>query len=95
MIRILTAIFCLVSTSNAVGFQVPSCNGIVGPFGYSEPENEGINVQELLNLTRWVKTNSNLPLLSILISKNGRVVYELYTSSLVGEEAHYLNSVTK
>jgi CubicO group peptidase (beta-lactamase class C family) len=32
---------------------------------------------------------------SLLISRNGRLVYELYTSSLTREHAHYQMSVTE
>ncbi|HYM19402.1 MAG TPA: serine hydrolase [Candidatus Kapabacteria bacterium] len=64
-------------------------------FGYSEPEAEGINVQQLVNLTKWVQNNPQIPILSFIISKNGKVVYEMFTSSLTGDESHYLMSVTK
>jgi CubicO group peptidase (beta-lactamase class C family) len=64
-------------------------------FGQSEPEVEGVNTQQLINLTEWVKAHSRTPIFSILISKNGHVVYQLLTSSLTGEEAHYVMSVTK
>jgi CubicO group peptidase (beta-lactamase class C family) len=64
-------------------------------FGFDEPDAEGINVQQLVNLTEWVQNNPQIPILSFTISKNGRVVYQLYTSSLTGEESHYVMSVTK
>ncbi len=64
-------------------------------FGTGEPEAEGINVQELVNLTEWALNNPQIPILSILISRNGKVVYQMFTSSLTGEESHYLMSVTK
>ncbi len=48
-----------------------------------------------MNLTEWVQNNPQIPILSFTISKNGKVVYQLYTSSLTGEESHYLMSVTK
>jgi CubicO group peptidase (beta-lactamase class C family) len=64
-------------------------------FGFDEPEAEGINVQQLVNLTEWVQNNPQIPILSFTISKNGKVVYQLFTSSLTGEESHYVMSVTK
>src|SRR5262249_1044406 len=63
-------------------------------FGHSEPESEGVSIEGLLELTNWVK-QSRVPILSVLISHNGRIVYELYTSSIRQNEAHYLMSVTK
>lgn len=74
--------------------QAPMCaTGF--SFGKSEPEDEAVNLQQLVSLTEWVQNNPNIPILSFTISKNGKVVYELLTSSLTGEEAHYLMSVTK
>jgi len=64
------------------------------PFGWSEPEAQAVSSQELLELTRWV-LQERPPLLSLLISRNGRIVYELYTSSITRSEAHYVMSVTK
>jgi len=64
-------------------------------FGTGEPEAEGINVEQLVNLTEWVQNNPQIPILSILISRNGKVIYQMFTSSLTGEESHYLMSVTK
>ena len=64
-------------------------------FGFAEAENEQVNVQQLINLTEWVQSQPQIPILSILISRNGHVVYQLLTSSLSGEESHYLMSVTK
>jgi CubicO group peptidase (beta-lactamase class C family) len=64
-------------------------------FGFDEPEAEGINVQQLVYLTEWVQDNPQIPILSFTISKNGKVVYEMFTSSLTGEESHYVMSVTK
>ena len=64
------------------------------PFGWSEPESQGINTATLLDLTKWIQS-SKLPILSLLISRNGRIVYELYTYSIERHEAHYMMSVTK
>ena len=52
-------------------------------------------MQVLVNLTEWVQNNPQIPILSFMISRNGKVVYEMLTSSLTGEESHYLMSVTK
>jgi CubicO group peptidase (beta-lactamase class C family) len=63
-------------------------------FGPSTPEQEGMDSRVLLALTRAVHER-RLPVFSILVSRHGKLVYELYTSSLGREEAHYLMSVTK
>jgi CubicO group peptidase (beta-lactamase class C family) len=60
----------------------------------STPEAEGMSSDELVQLTTWIRDNPTAPVFSILISKNGKLVYELYTSS-GRDEAHYLMSVTK
>ena len=64
-------------------------------FGQSTPEAEGLDSRVLLALTDSVKKASDFPVLSILISRHGKLVYELYTSGLSREEPHYLMSVTK
>lgn len=63
-------------------------------FGASAPEAQGMDSRRLVALTEWVRDNTT-PIFSILISRNGKLVYELYTSSLEREQAHYLMSVTK
>ncbi|MGA3067416.1 MAG: serine hydrolase [Tepidisphaeraceae bacterium] len=63
-------------------------------FGLDSPENQSVDIQKLIDLTHWVKSNND-PILSILISRNGKVVYQLYTSSIDPQAAHYLMSVTK
>jgi CubicO group peptidase (beta-lactamase class C family) len=63
-------------------------------FGVESPENESVDITELIALTQWVKSNND-PILSILISRNGKVVYQLYTSGLDPQEAHYIFSASK
>ena len=58
------------------------------------PESEGMDSRVLIDLTEWVRAH-DVPVFSILVSRNGRLVYELYTSSLTRDDAHYLMSVTK
>jgi CubicO group peptidase (beta-lactamase class C family) len=60
----------------------------------SLPETEGISLDPLTQMTNWVQTNPS-PIFSILISRHGKLVYELYTSQLTRDHAHYLMSVTK
>jgi CubicO group peptidase (beta-lactamase class C family) len=74
--------------------SLAAVNPRVFVFGRDTPENQSVDVKKLVELTQWVKQGP-APILSILISRNGKVVYELYTSSVDPQAAHYLMSVTK
>ena len=50
---------------------------------------------ELVKLTKWIVETPSFPVFSILVSRNGKLVYELYTSGIVRDDAHYMMSVTK
>ncbi len=63
-------------------------------FGESTPEAEGVDPRGLVNLTKWVR-DQDTPIFSVLISRHGKLVFELYTSRLGRNEAHYMMSVTK
>jgi CubicO group peptidase (beta-lactamase class C family) len=58
------------------------------------PDEQGLDARPLIALAEWVR-DAFPPIFSILVSKNGVLVYELYTSSLTRDDAHYLMSVTK
>lgn len=58
------------------------------------PEDEGLDSRRMIELTEWMR-HRRIPLFSLLVSRNGRLVYELYTSSLTRAHAHYQMSVTK
>jgi CubicO group peptidase (beta-lactamase class C family) len=58
------------------------------------PEEVGLDSGKLVELTEWIRDNP-LPIFSVLISRHGKLVYELYTSGIERERAHYLMSVTK
>jgi CubicO group peptidase (beta-lactamase class C family) len=60
----------------------------------SAPEAQGLASEPLITLTEKIR-DQDVPLYSLLISRNGVVVYALYTSALTGDEAHYVMSVTK
>jgi CubicO group peptidase (beta-lactamase class C family) len=45
-------------------------------------------------MTEWIRDRP-VPIFSLLISRNGRLVYELYTSGLTRDHAHYQMSATK
>jgi CubicO group peptidase (beta-lactamase class C family) len=58
------------------------------------PEAQGMSRAPMVQLTRWIR-DTPIPLFSLLISRHGKLVYELYTSSVDRDDAHYLMSVTK
>lgn len=63
-------------------------------FAEATPEQAGLDSDKLIALTEWLRDHP-LPIYSLLISRHGKLVYELYTSNLDREQAHYLMSVTK
>ena len=56
---------------------------------------EGMNELKLLALADYIDDNPRLSIFSILISKNGKLVFELYTGQIKQDYSHYLMSVTK
>ena len=51
--------------------------------------------RKILELVDWVDSNKNIPIFSLLISRNGNLILELYTSGIERDDSHYLMSVTK
>src|SRR4029079_4346612 len=43
----------------------------------------------------WIRDTRDLPVFSILISRHGKLVFELYTGGIDRPEAHYVMSVSK
>jgi serine/threonine-protein kinase len=60
---------------------------------FGAPEEVGMNARPLVRLAHWVESE-RLPLLSLLISRNGVVVFELYTFGVEREDAHYTMGAT-
>ena len=85
--------FSISGWSAKVSAAAPMCAARF-PFGYDEPERQGVDPQRLLELTRWIRENP-APILSLTISRNGKILYELYSSRVDRNAAHYLMSVTK
>jgi len=56
---------------------------------------EGMDEVKLLDLAKRIEDDQRLPIFSLLISKNGKLVFELYTGQIKSDESHYLMSVTK
>jgi len=63
-------------------------------FDASTPSREGLDPAQLEALADYVQ-QSDAPIFSILVSRHGKLVFELYTSNLTREHAHYVMSVTK
>ena len=60
-----------------------------------KPTTLGVNPKKLYAMSEWVKNDPKLPIFSILLSKNGKLVYELYTGTITKDSSHYMMSVTK
>jgi CubicO group peptidase (beta-lactamase class C family) len=58
------------------------------------PGRRRLDSRDLIELTRWIR-DRNVPVFSVPVSRNGRLAYELYTSALTRDHAHYQMSVTK
>lgn len=58
------------------------------------PELEGFSSRILAELSEWIR-DRRVPIYSVLVSRNGRLAFELYTTSLTRDAAHYQMSVTK
>lgn len=62
-------------------------------FSSAMPEQVGMSSEALATMTDWVEHGP--PILSLLVSRHGKLVYELYTSGIERAQAHYVMSVTK
>ena len=88
------AIAALVSIALGVHAQPASIEQHGDKAACCNPEIEGIDSRALLELAEWIR-NRRPPVYSILISRNGRLLFELYGSGVTRQHAHYLMSVTK
>jgi len=82
-----------VTTRVAAGLT-PQLEELQDDVASGAPEDEGLDSHTLIALTEWIR-DQRISVFSFLISRNGRLVYELYTSSLTRDYAHYQMSVTK
>lgn len=72
----------------------PADSDFSASFGQSAPDAQGVDPHALLRIADWVRDNPE-PIFSVLISRHGKLIFELYTSKLGRADAHYLMSVTK
>lgn len=64
-------------------------------FGSARPADEGVDEEKLYELAKYIGDERKLPIFSLLISRNGKVIFELYTGDIDRDASHYLMSVTK
>lgn len=74
--------------------DVPEGSDFGRSFSVAEPEQVGLDSARLVGLAEWIR-DTPVPIFSLLVSRDGRLVFEAYTSDLDREQAHYLMSVTK
>jgi CubicO group peptidase (beta-lactamase class C family) len=91
--RVFICVFFLAVCGSATLDAAPLCTAPY-QFGYEQPESQGIDSKKLVELTQWIRDNP-VRVLSVSISRNGKIVYELYSSKVDHNAAHYLMSVTK
>lgn len=63
-------------------------------FRLSTPEAQGLDSARLANMTRFIESSPHR-VFSMMIARNGHVVYEMLAGDLPRDAAHYLMSVTK
>jgi len=81
-------------TTHAGAVPTPRLEDLRDDGASGAPEDEGLDSRTLIALTEWIR-DQRIPIFSFLISRNGTLVYELYTSSLTRDHAHYQMSATK
>ena len=64
-------------------------------FGSARPADEGVDEEKLYELAKYIRDERKLPIFSLLISRNGKLIFELYTGDIDPDASHYLMSVTK
>ncbi|MDE0822014.1 MAG: serine hydrolase, partial [Opitutales bacterium] len=72
-------------------YSLPSCKEV----DVSEPSQVGLNPKNLAELSEWFLEKKDLPIFSLLIARENKLVYELYSGDVKPEMSHYLFSTTK
>jgi CubicO group peptidase (beta-lactamase class C family) len=73
--------------------QVPVSAG-ADEFPSAWPEEVGIDSRELIRLSEWIR-KENLDVRSLLIVKDGKLVFERYSGGLIRDDNYELYSITK
>jgi CubicO group peptidase (beta-lactamase class C family) len=63
--------------------------------GSARAADQGVDEEKLYELAKYIRGERRLPIFSLLISRNGKLIFELYTGDIDPEASHYLMSVTK
>lgn len=74
---------------------IPASTESCMAFGSARPADEGVDEEKLYELAKYIRDERKLPIFSLLISRNGKVIFELYTGDIDRDASHYLMSVTK
>ena len=64
-------------------------------FGLARPADQGVDEEKMYELAKHIRDQKKLPIFSLLISRNGKLIFELYTGDIDPDASHYLMSVTK
>jgi CubicO group peptidase (beta-lactamase class C family) len=64
-----------------------------GGLAFGAPDEQGMDARPLIALASWIE-REKLPIFSLLVSRNGVLVLELYTSSMTRDQANYLMGTT-
>ena len=72
-------------------YPLPSCKEV----DVSEPSQVGLNPKNLAELSEWFLEKKDLPIFSLLIARENKLVYEIYSGDVKPEMSHYLFSTTK
>ncbi len=73
--------------------SLPLASGGAGGLTFGAPDEVGVDARPLMRLAEWLRSEK-LAVFSLLVSKDGVLVYELYTSSISRDDAHYIMGVT-
>ena len=82
---IIVLIFTLNAKAQELAIDIPK----------AYPSDHGVDERKILDLVAWIESNKQIPIYSLLISRNGNLILELYTSNIERDDSHYLMSVTK
>src|SRR5689334_19959641 len=91
-----TLSFCagLSVAAAAEGPNQPAVSTSADEFPSAWPEEVGIDSRELVRLSEWIR-KENLDVRSLLIVKDGKLVFERYSGGLIRDDNYELYSITK
>ncbi len=78
----------------AFASALASAGAVLEDFRLSTPEAQGFDSARLARMTRFIEASPNV-VFSVLIARNGHLVYEMLAGDLSRDASHYLMSTTK